>query len=211
MAVKIPRANAFRHSRAERTRRSILDAARRLFLEHGYAGTAMASVAREAGVHLDTIYASIGTKSALFRLLIETAISGTDEPVVALERDYVLAIHAEVDAGRKLEAYARASRAIQERVAPLFVVLREGAAADPELAALWSEIAERRASNMRLFAQEVAVTGALAVPVDEAADVIWAMASSELFVLFVRERGWPAGRFESWLAESWKRLLLETE
>lgn len=32
----------------------------------------------------------------LFRLLVETAISGTDAPVPALERDYVRAIRAEL-------------------------------------------------------------------------------------------------------------------
>lgn len=193
---------------AEQTRRRILDAATRLFLECGYTATSMATVAGEARVNLDTVYASIGTKPALFRLLIETAISGKDNPVQALEREYVLAIDAEPDAGRKLELYAHASRLIQERLAPLFLVLQAAAPTDAELASVWADIAQRRARNMGLFAQALAETGALAVSLDEAADVIWATASSELFVLFVHERGWTAEHFETWLAACWKRLLL---
>lgn len=199
---------AGRRQAADQTRRRILEAARRLFLERGYAATAMAAIAAEAKVNIDTIYASVGTKRALFRLLIETAISGVDEAVPAEERDYVRAILAEPDAGRKLEFYSHAFRVIQERLAPLSLVLREAAASDADLAAVWTEIAQRRSHNMHLFAQDLASTGGLAIPVDEAADVIWAMASSEFFILFVRERAWAPERFEAWLAAAWKRLLL---
>ena len=152
---------AGRRAAAQRTRRAILDAAVRLFTERGYAGTTMADIAAAAGVALDTIYAVVGPKPTLFRLLIETAISGADEPIPAEERDYVAAIRAEPDAGRKLELYARAVRAIQGRLAPLLHVLRAAAPGDPDLAAVWREIAERRARNIRLFVADVASTGAL--------------------------------------------------
>ena len=45
--------------------------------------------------------------------------------------------------------------------------------------------------------------------IDEAADVIWATNSSELYVLLTVERGWSPHRFERWLADTWCRLLLE--
>ena len=77
---------------AAATRASILEAARRLFITHGYAGSTMADIARAASTALDTVYASVGTKQVLFRTLIELAISGTDRVVPAEERDYVTAI-----------------------------------------------------------------------------------------------------------------------
>jgi hypothetical protein len=91
-------------------------------------------------------------------------------------------------------------------------VLHAAAPADPELAAVWSEIAERRARNMRLFASEVAATGSLRedVSIEEAADVIWATNSPELYVLLVQERGWDPDQYARWLADAWRRLLLET-
>ena len=199
-----------RHQAAKRTQLAILQAAQRLFTERGYVATTMADVADAAGVALDTIYASVGRKPTLFRLLIESAISGTDEPVFAEQREYVKAIRSEPDATRKLELYANAMRAIHERMAPLLRVLHAVAPADAELAAMWSEISTRRAQNMRLFAAELASTNCLreGLSIDEAADVIWATNSPELYVLLVQERGWDPDRYAPWLADAWRRLLL---
>lgn len=199
-----------RRAAAQRTRRAILDAAIRLFVERGYAGTTMAEVAAAAGVALDTVYAAVGPKPTLFRLLVETAISGTDAPMPAEERDYVRAIHAEPDAGRKLALYARAMRQILPRMAPLLRVLQAAVPADPELAAVWQEITERRARNMQRLAAELAATGRLreGLAVEEAADVIWASSSPELYGLLVQERGWSPDRYARWLADAWRRLLL---
>lgn len=190
-----------------------MDAAGRLFVERGYSPTTMAAIAEAAGVALDTLYAAVGPKPVLFRLLVETAISGTDAPVPALEREYVHAIQAERDSRRKLERYAQAVRRTQERLAPLFHVLQQAAPMHPELMALWEEIAQRRARNMRLLATDLAGTGRLrrGVTIDEAADVIWAMNSSEFYVLLVHERGWDPEQYEHWLAAAWQRLLLQDQ
>lgn len=200
-----------RRASAEQTRAAILDAARKLFLERGYAATTMPAIAEAAGVVLDTVYASVGKKPTLFRLLVETAISGTNEAVPAESRDYVRAIRAEPDAARKIELYARALAVIQPRMAPLTRVLRAAAPAHPELESLWNEISQRRAANMRRFARDLESTGKLRsdLSIDEAADVVWSMNSPEYYHLLVEERGWELERFEAWLADAWKRLLLE--
>jgi AcrR family transcriptional regulator len=199
-----------RRAAAARTRGAILAAARRRFAEHGYAATTMAAIAADAGVALDTVYATVGPKPALFRLLIEAALSGRDEAVPAEARDYVRAIHAEPDAGRKLDRYAAAVADIQPRLAPLLAVLRAAAPAAPELAALWREISARRAANMRRLAHELAATGELRadLSLDEVADVIWATNAAEFSTLLVAERGWTPQRFGRWLADAWRRLLL---
>ena len=169
----------------------------------------MPAISGEAGVALDTIYAVIGPKPVLFRHLIELAISGQDHPVPAEERDYVRAIRAEPDSRRKLALYAHAVCMIQARLAPLFLVLREAARAEPELAALWGEISQRRAANMRLFAADLAAEGLRdGMTVDEAADIVWATNAPEFYLLLVEERGWDPERFEQWLADAWSRLLL---
>jgi AcrR family transcriptional regulator len=199
-----------RKEAAQATRRAIFESARRLFLEQGYAGTTMAAIARGAGIALDTVYAAVGRKPTLFRLLVEAAISGRDEAVAAEQRDYVRAIRAESDAARKLQIYAAALRAIQPRLAPLFRVLQAAAPLDADLNAMWQEIAQRRAANMRLLAKELAATGRLqaGLSVAKAADIIWSMNSPEFYLLLVEERGWSPEEFESWLAEAWTRLLL---
>jgi AcrR family transcriptional regulator len=195
---------------AARTRRAIAEAAGRLFAEHGYNAVTMAQIAAEAGVVADTVYAAIGPKPVLFRLLIERAISGEDGAVTPLERDYVRAMRAEPDAREKLAIYARAVRRIQTRLAPLFLALQAAASSEPELAQLWREISERRAANMRLLATDLAATGSLRVDisVEQAADIIWSMNAAEYYDLLVQQRGWSPERFEAWLIDAWQRLLL---
>lgn len=179
-------------------------------MEHGYAATSMQSIAGAAGVALDTVYAAVGRKPELFRLLLETAISGEDEAVPAQQREYVRRIAAEPDAARKLEIYAHAIREIAPRFAPLVQVAREASAAHPEIGALWHEISTRRARNMRELASNLESTGEIRadLDVDAVADVLWALNAPEFYTLLLRERGWDLDRFEHWLGDAWKRLLL---
>ncbi len=199
-----------RKAGAALTRQSIIAAARKMFLEKGYAGATMPMIARRAGIALDTVYASVGRKPELIRLLVDAAISGRDSPIDAEERDYVRAIRAEPDARQKLRIYAAALREIQPRLAPIFRVLQAAGSEDPELDALWRQISERRAANMRKLAQDLAATGRLRqdLSIAKAADIIWALNSPELYLLLVEERGWSHEEFEDWLGDSWERLLL---
>ncbi len=179
-------------------------------MQNGYAGTTIAAIAASAGVAVDTVYASVGRKPQVFRLLVETALSGSDEEVPAMERDYVRQIEASSDAVEKLSIYARAITSIQGRLAPLFVVVRQAASTEPELAALWARISERRLENMRLFAGSLLRTGQLRLDlnIERVADIVWSMNSPEYYLLLVHERGWKPEEFEGWLIDAWQRLLL---
>ena len=202
------RLNAARQKRA-----AILRSARMLFLRLGYAGTTMPAIANAAGVALDTVYATVGKKPALFRLLVETAISGEDEVVEPEQRAYVRAIRSEPDAAAKLRIYATAIASIQPRLAPLFAVLQSATSLDPGLEALWREISERRASNMHLFSEDLAKTGRTRKDLTTSgmADIIWSMNSPEFYLLLTEQRGWSAETFGQWLADAWIRILLESK
>lgn len=200
-----------RRMAAQATRQAILIAARSVFLKKGYAATTMDMVATAAGVAKDTVYATIGKKPSLFKLLVETALSGTDQVVPGEDRDYVQAIRVEPEASKKLRLYATALRHIQPRLAPLVQVLQGAASLDPGLAAIGKRISQRRARNMLLFAQNLAATGRLrsGLSINRVADIIWTMNSSEFYSLLVEQRGWSLDEFENWLADSWIRLLLQ--
>ena len=208
-----PYRSSVRQEQARRTRLAILQAARRLFLEQGYAATTIAQIAADAGIAVDTVYASVGTKPVLMRLLVETAISGTDRAVPAEQRDYVRQVKAADAAERKIGIYASAVTEVNSRLAPLHLVLRDAAAQAPELAQIWAEIVSRRARNMRLFAQELAATGQLrpGLGIGEVADVVWSLNSAEYYILLVRDRGWAPERFARWLADTWCRLFLAAD
>ena len=197
-----------RRQAAARTRAVILDAARELFAERGYAATPMTAIADRAGVALDTVYASAGRKPELARLLIETAISGTGQAIPAEQRDYVRAVQAAPDAGTKIAIYAAAVAAIAPRLAPVLAIIQQAARDEPELAALWIQIAERRAANMRLFVADLAAAASLRLDQGEAADIVWATNSAEMYQLLVGQRGWTPQRYERFLTDTWQRVLL---
>ena len=199
-----------RLEQAAATRHAVLTAARELFVDNGYTATTVTEIAQRAGVSVDTVYATVGRKPALLRELVETAISGTEQAVPADQRDYVARMRAADCAQDMITIYAHAITAIQQRLAPVFLALRDAAGTDPDCAALWTEIAERRAANMRRLAADLRTKGGLRSDLsdDRVADIIWSMNSPEYWVLLVRERSWSAGQFAEWLADAWSRLLL---
>jgi hypothetical protein len=146
----------------------------------------------------------------ILRQLLESALSGTDDEVPALERDYVRQVRAAASAGEKIARYAAAVAEIGVRMAPVHLALAEAARTDPECAALRAEIDGRRAANMRLFAADLRATGEVRPDLTdgEVADIVWSMNAAEYRALLVGERGWSAERFGSWLADAWTRLLL---
>jgi len=199
-----------RQAASTATRQRILAAARELIVEKGYRRATIASIAERAGVNADTVYALVGRKPVLLRELIEQAISGTDHPVPAEERDYVIALRAEPDPRAKIRIYAKAIRANLERLAPLFLALRDASTTDPDAYAVWQQISDRRAANMRKFAEDLHRTGHLRsdLRISDAADIVWATNSSELYVMLTLERGWSPDHYEEWLADAWMRMLL---
>lgn len=200
-----------RSATAAATRRAVLDGAKDLFAERGYTATTVADIAERAAVAVDTLYATVGRKPQILRELVETALSGTGEVVPAQQREYVLAIRAASDVETKIATYAAAVTAIQSRLAPIFLALRDAAVSDAGCSALWREIGERRARNMREFAADLRATGRLRDDLtdDDVADVIWTMNAAEYWDLLVGQRGWRPEQFRDWLADAWSRLLLE--
>ena len=208
--VKRPYDNAARQARSDATRSRILAVARESITTRGYRATTIAEIARTADVHVDTIYELVGRKPDLLRELIERAISGTDRALAPSQRGYVQEMGKEPDPARKLAIYARAIRDIHDRMAPLLLALGDAATTDDEAHQVWREISDRRAQNMRHLVRDLGPDGTLraGLSVDEAADVIWATASAELFVLFTQQRRWTPRAYERWLADTWSRLLL---
>jgi AcrR family transcriptional regulator len=173
----------------------------------------MAAIADAAGISIETIYLSIGGKPSLVRYLVETALSGTDEPVPPAQRRGVAEILAEPDPHRKLELFARTVRPMLERLAPIWQVVLEAAPTDADLRRLVNELQDRHAGSMRLVVEHLAKAERLrpAISGDIARDVLWAMNSPEFYRLLVVGRGWTGEMFESWLADAWQRLLLDDE
>nr|WP_081743471.1 TetR/AcrR family transcriptional regulator [Arthrobacter sp. H20] len=199
-----------RAGQAAETRRSILSASRRLFVERGYPGTTVGAIAQEAGVSVDTLYSSVGRKPELVRAVLESAISGPDWPVPAVERDYVQQIRLMQGAREKLSCYAQVIAKINARTAPLLAVLSDAATTDVDCAELLTEIADWRAANMELFAADVREAGNVRADLDyrRIADIVWATAGFEHYLQFVVGREWTPEENGAYLAEVWTMTFL---
>lgn len=212
--VKTPRRYQSPHRReqAARTRRKIVRAAQRLFLRHGYAGATMAAVAAEAGVVVETVYRSFGSKGALFGAVVESALAGgADRAEVPVEqRPAIAAVIAETDAERQITLYAATQPGIHRRAGPLLRAVRDAAALDPEVDAVWRQIEKGRYAGQGRFAELLASRGTLrdGLTRQEATDIIWTLTSLAVHDLLVRERRWSAERYQRWLTGVLTRELL---
>ena len=144
-----------RQEQARQNRLTVLRAARRLFLEHGYAATTMAAVAGSAGVSVETVYKAFGNKAGLVKAVFDSDIVGDDEPVPLMEREFVQRNIAEPDPRRKLETYGEHLAQTLPRAGPIQLVVRAAAAADPAAAAVWAQLQQERLTGMTAFANHL--------------------------------------------------------
>jgi len=77
----------------------------------------MAAIAAAAGVSHETVYATVGPRAVLFRHLVELALSGTEEPVPALEREMVAQVRAERDPARIIDLFVHTVRLLHQLLA----------------------------------------------------------------------------------------------
>jgi len=205
VAVKRSYSSPRRDAQARQTRRSILDAASELFVATGYAATTIQAIAERAGVAVQTVYAVFGNKRELLRQLLESSITGDDEPEPVTERAEARAVAAEPDARRRAELDAALSRSIAERVAPLVRVATEAAASDPELAAVMETVKAARRHEMIASAAIVAGPDGLRLDPEEAAATLYVLYSPPVADMLMRDYQWSPERYEKWLA----RMILE--
>ena len=196
-----------RRAAAQETRDAILEAACRCFLERGYAGATIASIAAEAGTAAETVYATFGSKVALLEALVRGAARG-DEETEILEQAGPARVFAATDQREQLRLLAEDISERLERVGPLVVVLAAAAPSEPALAELRRRIDDARLRNLRTIPATLARNGALRIDDAEAAETVWALASPEVYVLLTGVRGWAREQYATWLADALGAILL---
>src|ERR1051326_94764 len=112
---------------AEQTRHDIIAAARRLFAADGYQATTMKAIGEGAGVSVQTVYDSVGSKASLLLAL-------NDElDRVARVRDLAGALGAAESSSEVIAVQARITRAILDNAIDIVRVVTIAAANEPEL------------------------------------------------------------------------------
>lgn len=202
--------SARRQAQANETRKQIIDAANKLFSLQGYSGATIDSIAQEAGISPETIYAVFGNKRTILTNLIDLSVGGDNLPIPLLQRSGPQAVLQENDPVRVLNLFARDISAILERVAPIFEITRIAAKTEPDIADLLKNMLDQRMRNLGVVPQHLSALGALREGLDEAkaTENIWIVTSPEVFSLLLGDRGWTKEQYIHWLSDTLIRLLL---
>jgi AcrR family transcriptional regulator len=195
---------------AEETQRVIVGAATALFVERGYNATSIADIAQAAGVAVQTIYNSVGSKRDLLSRVLDFAAAGDKAPVPVPQFMRQQAESAP-DPERMLDQVVEFWRGGLERTAPVFRVIHQAAALDPEIARLERERAEQRLRNYGDAAHLLAQRGALREGISEgdAAAVMYSIGHPDVYRFLVHEEGWPPERWAAWVRSSLVAALLK--
>ena len=196
-----------RREQAARTRQRILDAAGDLFVRQGYGTTSIRRIADAAQVAPDTVYATFGSKARLLTALLDIRLAPGGQTSI-LDRPETQAIREERDPRQLLRLFARDYAAMSERVRPVSEVLRTAKAIEPEMATVREEIEAYRFEYMRTIVQWLALRAKLRVPVDRAAQIVWALASPDVGRMLCDIQGWTTGEYASWLEDTLTTTLL---
>jgi AcrR family transcriptional regulator len=177
-----------RQRQALQTRRLIVDAARRLFLERGYGVTTMEAIAAEAGVAVSTVYAIFKNKRAFLREIRSALLDQ------ARTREIHEQARKQRDPQRRLEMIAHQSRLQWEFEGSMIAELRE--------------VKSGRRWIMTRFVGEMKDALRPGLDAGRAASILLALAQPEVYRELVEVAGWSPDQYEAWLAETLKEQLL---
>ena len=203
--------SARRQEQARETRRAIIQAAGKLFVDPGYAATPLTAIATEAGVAVQTVYAVFGSKRSLLSELVDVTLAGDDDPVAIPDRPFTAEIRALSDPRAKLARFARHLTELHARQVRMMLALSGAATADADAAEIWRKNIDERRHGMTMFAAELAATGALRPDLDRehVADVLWLAQDVRNYDWLVCRRGWTPEQYQRWYVDSVAALILQ--
>jgi AcrR family transcriptional regulator len=199
---------SLRQAQVDVTRAQIVKAARDLFLSGGYVNTSVSAISVEAGVAVQTIYNAVGNKAALLSAVLDGSASGPNAPrsVPDFMRERSKAAE---NTDALFNMLADWFVEVHARTASLFLVIRQAAAVDGEIAQLERTRAEQRLRNYGLAAIEIRERGGLPSEMtnDEAAAAIWAIGNPDVYRTLVIDLGWSIPAYREWVQKMLNRAL----
>jgi AcrR family transcriptional regulator len=205
-----PYRSRLRAEQAAQTRLRILEAAGALFAERGYVAVTIDSVAENAGVATDTVYAIFGNKRGVLSAVVDLRVTGSAEGSDVLMGEGPRALHQLTDQRQMVASFAADIAQRVERVRPIDDVLRSAAAIDSDIADLRARMQENRFDKLGVFTERLAALGPLRGEMDaeEATATAWMLTSPEVNRMLRDVRRWSSQRYSEWLSATLLRLLL---
>jgi len=189
---------AARRAQAERVRAALIETARDMLLNDGYAALTIPKLAQACGVSAESVYKRFAGKPALVRAVVEQALRGIG-PVAAETRSDALGVD---DLQELLRGWGRLSAEVGPRVAPILLLVQIAASRDPGLASLARELDTNRRARMRDNAHRLADAGHLppGLSVAQATDILWTYSSPEVYDLLVIRSGWNLQQYATFIS-----------
>jgi AcrR family transcriptional regulator len=200
-----------RQAQANETRHRILEAARKLFIERGYAGATADAIATQAGVALQTVYAIFKNKrKILVSLMSVTSPTGEEDHLPVHERSSAQAVALEPDQRRQLQMFADIVAYNLDQVAVISKIMVDAARTEAEIDKILQKLNKQRLEHMTLAVQQIAAHGPFRDGMDlaYATNTVWTLTSPEVFLLLTGDRGWSKENYASWLADMLIKVLL---
>lgn len=199
-----------RQAKALEVQANIIATARGLFIEKGYAGVTIETIARQAQVAPETIYGTFANKRTILSRAVGLAVETEGGPVPTLLSSYIREVASERDQHRQIQLFAQRMFLFFSQVAPLVEVMRTAAKTEPEINSLLKKYLDDRFQGMGFFIDCLLANGPLREGLSKlsAVETIWVLASAEIYNLLVGDRGWAGEEYEVWLSQSLARLLL---
>jgi AcrR family transcriptional regulator len=197
-----------RRAQAAENRERVLEVARRLFVEQGFAGTSIAQIAAAAGVSAPTVFAGFGSKVNLLKEAVDTAIVGDTAAVPLADRPAFQRIVDSRTAEDVVRRYAELSAEVSARAGPIAAVVYAAADSDPQLADLARTYDQQRLAGCTTIAKLVADRLGTSDPdrLEYLRDTVWALFSWQLYALLVIQRGWSVERYADWIVRAFSGI-----
>jgi AcrR family transcriptional regulator len=197
-----------RQQQSALTRDEIVRAADVLFRDRGYVSTTIEAIAEKAGVVVQTIYNSVGNKAAVLNAVLDRTVVGPNAPATVpqfmRERSSAATNIPEV-----VEIFADWFVEVNPRSAPVFAIIRQAGALDPEVAELERARARQRLNNYTQAAAAARARGGLGAGVtdEQAAASIWSIAHPDTYRALVTDGPMTKASYREWLTVTLGRVL----
>lgn len=189
--------------KTEQTRNTILRSARRLIEQAGPEEWTMEQVADNAGVTRMTVYRYFPSRTDL---LIATVrhVDQVEDSAHRFEE-----VGQAASAIEALEAWARIWANYIPRIAPVARALLAARSNDQDAAKAWDDRMTALRKGPAHIAKWLEKDGSLLdeLDVDTATDLMWAIASVQVWDALTRERGWSTAKYHQQLRQTLRRTL----
>lgn len=192
-----------RSQRAQETRARMLRSAYELFTERGYPATTMADVAKRAGVAVQTVHFTFGTKGALLQHTYDYAVLGEGNLLPPEQQPWYAEFRSATELHAALKILVENVSTVMARSAPLDDFVRS-ASYLPDAARIRDHSEMMRRQGWSAMVEHLSATFGLAgnLTTQHAVDIMMLLMSPTSYNTLTGEYHWSPAEWQTWCVSS---------